>query len=609
MDQVAQIREKIDIVALLSEYLTLKKAGRNFKALCPFHNEKTPSFVISPERQIWHCFGGCNKGGDVYSFLMEYEKVDFPEALRILAKRAGIELLSQSYSSGETSKKERLYQINSLAKEFYHYVLTKHSAGKKALNYLKNRGIDPKVIETFALGFAPNKGNALVNYLVDKKRFAKDEVLNAGLAFQPFGRLRAREDGLVDFFRGRLMFPLIDHRDNVVGFAGRILDNSDAVSKYINTRETLIYHKGEQIYGLNITKDAIRRVGQAIVVEGEFDVLSCFQNGVGNVIAVKGTALTEPQVNLLGRFTQKITFCFDGDKAGQEAIKRSLVVVEKKGLTPTVIEIPGMKDPDEAISDNPASFKKAVKEDVSVYDYLLKHALLSVDLATAEGKKKVADLMLPFVAQISNEIIKEHYLKKIADALDTTYESIAKEIERLSSKQDKIAPSAPAKTKRSKEETLEEYLLALIVQSQRPRSAIQKTIGVLSDSISRDRAYHKIMDRLLTHFESSPKPLSFKGDDEKFDSKMFAKGLPEELVPAFDTSALFPLPVFESEEKLLTEVEKAARKLKIVYVHEQMRKIAEEIKEKEKAGQEKEIEVLQKQYSDLASNLQAVVLK
>jgi DNA primase len=595
MDQVAQIREKIDIVALLSEYLTLKKAGRNFKALCPFHTEKSPSFVVSPERQIWHCFGGCNKGGDVYQFLMEYEKVDFPEALRILAKRAGIELKNREFDRGESSKKERLYQVNSLAKEFYHYVLTKHPAGKTALKYLKNRGIDERVIKTFMLGFSPQSGNGLVKYLVGKKRFAREEVIDAGLAYQ-------RGGDLGDFFRGRLMFPLIDHRDNVVGFAGRILDNADKTAKYVNTRETLIYHKGEHIFGLNITKDAIRREAQAIIVEGEFDVLSCFQNGVGNVIAVKGTALTEAQVTLLARFTQKITFCFDADNAGQEAIKRSLVVVEKKGLSPTVIEIPGQKDPDEAITENPAAFKKAVKEDLPVYDYLLTHTLSAADVSTAEGKKKVADTMLPFIAQITNEIVKEHYLKKVADALDTTYESIARETERLAKKDtQKVQVHAP-EVKRSKEEILEEYLLALIVQSSRPKIAIQKTIAILSDSMSRERAYHKIMDHLLLHFK--------KTDD--FDGKLFADGLPKELLPAFDTSVLFPLPVFDSEEKLIAEVEKAANKLKYAYIHEKMKKLAFEIKQKEKEGTsassaqaEKDGENRKKQYSDLASHLQA----
>ncbi|MGH9856735.1 MAG: DNA primase, partial [Acidobacteriota bacterium] len=328
MDEVAQIREKIDIVALISEYVPLKKAGRNFKAPCPFHTEKSPSFVVSPERQIWHCFG-CQKGGDCYTFLMEYERLEFPEALRLLAKRTGIELAQRGASKGLISQKERLYQANSLAKEYYHYVLTKHKAGERARSYLKNRGITEKVMQTFMLGFSPSNGTALSQYLTQKKRFSNEEVVAAGLAFQRGQRIQ-------DFFWGRLMFPLIDHRDNVVGFSGRLLEPKENVGKYVNTRETLIYHKGEHFYGLSVTKDAIRRADQAIIVEGEFDVISCFENGIANVVGVKGTALTESQVNLLARFAQKITFCFDGDKAGQEAIKRSLAIVEKKGITPTV---------------------------------------------------------------------------------------------------------------------------------------------------------------------------------------------------------------------------------------------------------------------------------
>ena len=599
MDQVAQIREKTDIVSLLSEYITLKKAGRNFKANCPFHSEKTPSFVVSPERQIWHCFGGCNKGGDVYSFLMEYEKLEFPEALRMLAKRAGVTLTSGIESSGQAFQKESLYKINSLAKEYYHFVLTKHKAGKNALEYIKKRGINDKVIETFALGFSPATGTALSDYLIKKKKISSKDVIDAGLGFQ-------RGGNVVDFFRGRLMFALIDHRDNVVGFSGRDLTNSDNTSKYINTRETLIYHKGEHFYGLNITKEAIRRENQVIVVEGEFDVLSCFQNGVANVVAVKGTALTDMQANLLSRFSQKITFCFDADKAGQEAIKRSLVVVEKKGLTPTVIDIPGAKDPDEAIATNPASFKKAVKEDIPIYDYLLAKALSSEDIETADGKKKIADELLPFIAQITNEIIKEHYLKKIADSLSTSYESIAKEAERVVKKETKPLNKVPAiDVKRSKQETLEEYVLALIVQSEKPKESLKKAVNIFSDSMTKERAYHKIMDRLLMHFESS----------ESFDGIKFAQELPKELLVAFDTSLLFPLPVFSDEDKLIIEIEKAAKLLKAVYVQDKLKKLAQEIKEIEgketqptptaSAGDAKALKDLKKQYSDLSSHLQA----
>jgi DNA primase len=586
MDQVAQIREKIDIVSFISEFISLKKAGRNFKANCPFHGENTPSFVVSPERQIWHCFG-CGKGGDVYTFLMEYERLEFAEALRTLAKRTGIVLESQKATSGVTSKKERLYEVNSFAKEFYHYVLTKHQVGKQAREYLANRGVTQKVIETFMLGFAPRVGNALVKYLLEKKHYKREDLMEAGLAFT--GRT-----GLVDFFRGRIVFPLIDHRDNVVGFAGRVLE-ADAPSKYINTRETFIYHKSEHVFGLNITKEAIRREKQVILVEGELDVLSCFEHGVGNVIAVKGTALTEAQVTLLSRFASKITFCFDDDKAGQEAIKRSLVVVEKKGLTPTVIVIPNGKDPDEALKKEPGLFKKAVKEDIGVYDYLLTKLVKENNVSTAEGKKAISGEFLSFVGPIQNEIVKEHYLRKLSREVGTSYESIAKELQRFSQKQ--IVQKAPvvAKQKRPREEVLEEYLLALIIQSENPKVTVKKAVKILSESMSRERAYQKILFHLLEHVELN----------EQFDGMRFGDSLPQELVPSFNTSALFPLPIFAEEKHLHSEVEKIASSLKRFYLQKRLKELAGEIKEHADEEGEK-VEKLKKKYSELASQLQAI---
>ncbi len=590
MDQVAQIREKIDIVSFISEYLSVKKAGRNFKANCPFHGEKTPSFVISPERQIWHCFG-CGKGGDVYTFLMDYEKLEFAEALRHLAKRTGIELVSQKGTSGITSKKELLYEINNFAKEFYHYVLTKLPAGKNAREYLEKRGVTQKVIETFRIGFSPSSDHALVDYLIKKKKYTKEDVVEAGLTF--YGR-----SGLVDFFRGRLMFPLIDHRDNVVGFAGRVL-TGDVPSKYINTRETLVYHKGEHVFGLNVTKDAIRREKQVILVEGEFDVLSCFEHGVGNVVAVKGTALTEQQVNLLGRFVSKITFCFDGDKAGQDAIKRSLPIVEKKGLTPTVIVIPSGKDPDDALKEEPGLFKKAVKEDIGVYDYLLQKLVSDNDISTAEGKKQAVSEFLSFIQTVQNEVVKEHYLRKLSTEVGTSYESIVKELQRVSQRQVVVPQQPVEKKKRPRDEMLEEYLLALIIQSEKPKDMLNSAVAILSESMSRERAYQKILSHLL---ES---PFVKTSEDKHFDHKEFGDSLPEELVPSYNTSLLFPLPLFEDQKKLLAEVEQTAANLKRFYLQKKLKDLGQEISEQEKEENDEQLEKLRKTYSELASQLQA----
>lgn len=579
MDQVSQIRDKIDIVSLLSESLTLKKAGRNLKAVCPFHNEKSPSFMVSPERQIWHCFG-CGKGGDIYTYLMEYEKIDFAEALRILAKRAGVELVQSKEQIGISSRKERLYGLNKLAAEYYHYILTKHAAGKKAYEYLQTRGVSEKVIETFQLGFSPT-GNALAKYLLQKKKYPKDDLYEAGLAF-PKGY------DTVDFFRGRLMFPLIDHRDNIVGFSGRILDNNADTSKYINTRETLIYHKGEQFYGLNITKDAIRKAGQAILVEGEFDVISCFQEGISNVVAVKGTALTPLQVNLIGRYAQKVSMCFDGDKAGQEAMKRSLPIIEEKNLQATVIVTPDGKDPDEALKNNPTAFKIAVKNDISVYDYLFEQSTTSYDLQTAEGKKQVADSFLPVISGMTNEIVREHYLKKLSAVLATTYESITKELERRKKPQ-VVQKKSETVEKRSRDDILEEYLISLIMQYESPKIAMEKAVSILSDLISKEKAYQKILNHLTAHFQSG----------DSFNGEQFSQDLPKELHPAFNKSILFPLPSFSSQTLFLSEVEKVAKELRELYLRDKIKKLSEEISEKEDKGKEDETESLKKEYSKL----------
>lgn len=586
MDPVAQIREKLDLVSFIGEFITVKKAGRNFNALCPFHGEKSPSFIISPERQLWHCFG-CGKGGDIYTFLMEYEHMEFSESLRFLAKRAGVELQSGSYDTSATSRKDQLYAVNAIAAEYYHYILTKHEAGKEALHYVKNRGIDERLIKTFKLGFSPISGKALSSYLQKKKQYQPEDLAEAGLGIQ-----RGRD--VLDFFRGRLMFPLIDHRDNVTGFSGRLLDEKTGFGgKYINTRDTVIYHKREQVFGLNITKEAIRKENQVILVEGEFDVMACFQNGIGNVVAVKGTALTEQQVNLLGRYAQKITVCFDGDNAGQEALKRSLPILEKKGVTTTVIAIPSGKDPDESLRTEPGLFKKAVKNDVNVYDYLFDQTITTYPVSSPDGKRKIGESLLPVISGIQNAIVREHYLRKLSTSLHTTYESIIKELERLQKRENNPQPVTIPKTQRSREETLEEYLIALILQYEKPNEALQNTIKVLSDSMNPDRAYQKVVTHLLTHFEKN----------DHFDHNQFGTLLPSELLPAYNTSLLFPLPLFGSPEKQLQEVQKVASQLREIYLKQKLKVLTEQIKEKEQTGNAEEAAKLKEEYSSFVARL------
>lgn len=588
MDDVAQVREKIDIASLISEYVPLKKAGRNFKAACPFHNEKTPSFVVSPERQIWHCFG-CGKGGDCYTFLMDYENLEFLEALRILAKKAGIELSETDFVKKDTSKKEKIYSVNKISSDFYHYILTKHNAGKKALEYLtKVRKIDPRLIETFLIGFSPIQGDILSKYLIEKKKYKTQDLIEAGLSFTRPGRI-------VDFFRGRLMFPLFDHRDNIVAFSGRVLQDDAAQSKYVNTRDTLVYHKGSMFFGLNLAKEEIKQKERAIIVEGEFDVISCYSAGIKNVIAIKGTALTENQVILISRFSQKVTLCLDRDEAGFEAIKRSLEALEKKGLTTTVVDLGEYKDPDEAIKKDPVFFKKAVSHDIGVYDFLISSFLKKYNKETGEGKKKITQNLLPFISKIDNEIIKEHYLKTLAKELDASLETLQKEMNKVGKKEpDNLSFAGAKKDKRGRKEILEEYLLSLILQSESVEDHFKLSNEILEDYEFELPSYKKIFENLKSYFINNP----------NFSIKLFAKALPKETIALFDTRYILPLPKFEEQGKYTQEIEKVVKELKVLDLKNKIKVIAQAINKKEK--DRKETRALQMQLSSLLKILQGL---
>lgn len=585
MDHISQIREKIDIVALISEYLPLKQMGRNFKRTCPFHNEKTPSFVVSPERQIWHCFG-CNRGGDAFTFLMEYENLEFPEALRILAKKAGVELVTSRFETGISSQKETIYRMNRLAAEFYHYLLVKHNVGRKAYQYLaEERKIKPQVIETFTLGFSPNVGNKLSQYLQQKKGFSKKDLLVSGLSFE-------RQAEVMDFFAGRIMFPLFDHRDNVIGFSGRIFGPSTNSglnsSKYVNTRETLVYHKGSTFFGLNIAKQDIKKEDKAIIMEGEFDVMSSFQEGVRNVVAVKGTALTESQVNLLSRFTSKISLCFDKDSAGQEAVKRSIPILEKKGIAITLVDIPAGKDPDELVHQNSTELKKAVKNEIGIYDFLFSQSFSHFDKTTANGKKNISDELLPFFSAIENEIIKEHYLKKLSQGLDISYESIIKQIEKLQKRSDKSLDSVK-RDKKSRRELLEQYLVSILVQNKETGELVKKTAKALANFKFQTPSYQRIFSLLVDYINHN----------SMFNSSSFAKTLQKELIEAFDICFLLPLPKNLDQEKIIEEIDRVVNDLVSLDIHARIKGLTDKIKEKENRQELEDIEALQQELSRL----------
>ena len=579
MDQASTVREKIDIVNLISEYIPLKKMGRNFTTTCPFHNETTPSFVVSPERQIWHCFG-CAKGGDAFTFLMEYENLEFIEALRILAKKAGVEL-KLSGSSISSSKKEQIYSLNSLAAEYYHYVLTKHKAGEKALSYLLNRGMNEKLIKTFNIGFAPSGGEDLSKFLINKKKYSKFDLSEAGLSIP-------KQNRTIDFFRNRIMFPLVDHRGNIVGFSGRVIDSEDQGPKYINTRDTIVYHKGSMFFGLNLAKDEIKKEQVAIVMEGEFDVISAFKEGITNVVGLKGTALTEQQALLLSRFAPKVALCLDQDSAGIEAIKRSIPVLEKRSLTTTVVVAPD-KDPDESLKNNPVAFKIAVKNAAEVYDFMIEKAIKENDPKTAEGKKKITDQILPLLSLVQNEIVKEHYLKKLSQEIDTSFESLLKQIDKKNEEPEKKITNQKVKIERR--EMLEEYLLGLILQSENINEKLTKSKDILITYKFQVPSIGKIFSELYVIYQ--------KQND--FDVKNISNVLSKELMPIFDKCYLMPLPKFETAVKTEEEIIRVSKDLRIMSLKERIKEISSDLKNKKE--NEEQIAMLQEEISDITSQI------
>jgi DNA primase len=585
-DQLEEIKRKIDIVQFINQYVPLKKAGRNFKALCPFHSEKTPSFIVSPERQIWHCFGACNEGGDIFKFLMKIENIDFGEALRELAKRTGVKLTSYR-PTAEEKQKQLLYEINHLAAEFYHYLLLNHPAGKRALNYILGRGITRESLEKFKLGYAPNMWEGLQKFLVGKKGYRVEDLEKAGLVIKSeTGR------GFYDRFRHRLMFPLKDHRGNICGFAGRVLDPQVKEAKYVNTPETLIYHKSDLLYGLHENKDEIKKADEVVLVEGELDAISSWQVGVKNVVAVKGSALTPRQVQLLGRFTKNITFALDADIAGDQAARRGIEIADSAGIAMKVVEIKGGKDPDEVAQKNPKLWQKLVKEAVPVYDYFLDSAFWKFDSKTAEGKRKIGQELVPVLAKISNRIVQAHYIQVLGEKLGVGEEVIGEEIAKfnssLSSPPVKISQETGKKERR---EILEEHLLALAFQSGNWQWLRKRKTLSLVETPRFARILEVVGEYLKKH--------------KTLNSQKLAAMLPPELEENFNQLYLLDLEVIlRDEDKLVGEFQKTLYQLEKLHLKEKLKNLAREIEKLEKQkDQTKKVEKLSSEFRDLGKKL------
>ena len=425
-NNIEKIKERVDIVDLISSYLKLQKAGVNYKAKCPFHNEKTPSFSVSPERQVWHCFG-CGKGGDQFTFVQEIEGADFPEALRILARRAGVEL--EHFDRSLQNEKTRLLEICELASRFFEKQLWHSNAGAKVLAYLKDRGVEESSVREFQLGYAPDSWDSLSAFL-KSRGYGEQEIFNAGLS------VKKETGGYYDRFRSRITFPVLDINGQTVGFTGRDFDSGKKedreikLAKYVNTPQTLIYDKSRVIYGLDKAKIEIRKKDKCVVVEGNMDVILSRQAGAENVVASSGTALTEQHLKTIKRYTNNLALCFDQDSAGSNATERGISLALQQGLNVGVIQIEDLecKDPADYVKKYGAKLQELFEKTKPVVEFFISYALKIFDPETANGKKMVAAKVLPVIKKIPNEVEKSAWIAELALRLKTKEEILLEQL-------------------------------------------------------------------------------------------------------------------------------------------------------------------------------------
>jgi DNA primase len=553
---VEEIKKRIDIVDFIGSFISLKKTGRNFKALCPFHQEKTPSFIISPERQIWHCFGACGDGGDIIKFLMKWENLTFFEALRELAKKAGVQIKKIDFEDKSWEKKKRFLAMNQLAADFFQFVLLKTDYGKKALNYLYQRKIKTSTIKTFNLGYAPLSWNSLFSFL-KRKKYEEEEMLENGLL------VRSEKGSFYDRFRGRLIFPIYDSRGNIIAFSGRTLIENDKEAKYINSPETPLYHKRETLFGFHLAKESIKKQNNVYIVEGEFDMITPYQAGFYNFVAIKGSALTKEQLMILKRYTERVTLTLDADISGLEAIKRGIEEAEKFDFDVNVVVLDFAKDPDEAIKTNLEKFRDLIKRPIGVYDFLIDLTFKKYPEKTAYDKKKISEELIPYLSEIKNNIVQSHYIKKVSSLLEVTEQSVQNLIKRnLLNKKRKqeFIPVKKLDNKQSHMILVERYLLSFIFQNNSPFAISDLIFSIILPEDFSLPSLEKIAKKFL----------EFKNNNKEFILEKFIDFLPEELRPAFDEIYLFASLDINLENE---EIEKIAAEIKKNSLKRQIKKI------------------------------------
>ncbi|MGQ9502217.1 MAG: DNA primase [Anaerolineae bacterium] len=482
MQIIEEIKDRIDIVDFISSYVSLKKAGRTYKGLCPFHTEKTPSFVVFPHTQTWHCFGACGIGGDIFSFLMRREGLDFSEALRRLAERAGVALeLAGPRSEAGEQKRSRLIEMHMLAAQYYHHLLRRSSEAEGARNYLAQRKINLDTAERFQLGYALNTWEGLKSFLLERG-YSEQELIEGGLIVK-----KEESESTYDRFRNRLMIPIRNIRGQVIAFGARALNPND-VPKYLNSPQTLLFDKGHTLFGIDVAAPAIRQTDQAVLVEGYMDVLSAHQAGYSNVVAGMGTAFTEAQLQQLKRLTRRLVLALDADAAGSAATLRGIEtargalesdsqpVFTSHGLIRferhldvdiRIAVLPEGRDPDDILRDSPEEWPHIISKALPVVSFVMRALAAQADLSTAREKTRLVRQVLPLIREVGNEVERDHYISELAQLVKVNERALLSELQHLSISPTRtravVASRATEEDGEKSDFGVEEHLLALVM--------------------------------------------------------------------------------------------------------------------------------------------------
>jgi DNA primase len=571
---VQEIKGRLDIIDILGEYLKLRKVGAGYQALCPFHNEKTPSFYISPERQTYKCFG-CGAYGDIFSFMMEIEGIDFKEALHLLARRAGVEI-SPAHTQLRSEQKA-LYDVCNKSAEFFVNQL-ESEVGQRAKEYLIKRGISEESIANWRIGYAPEKWTALLDDLQDKG-FKKEVILAAGMAVK-----HPEKQTVYDRFRGRIMFPIANLQGQIIGFGGRVFEGDEESAKYINSPQTLIYDKSKAIYGLDKAKLAIREKGQIILSEGYTDVIMSHQSGFTQTVATSGTALTQGQLSILKRYSENILMAFDMDSAGNMATQRAIALAQEEGFLVKVVTMEVGLDPAEMILKSPEEWSGRIEKAKSVLDFYFELAFRDNDPKTPEGRRQIARLILPLLGSLSDRIEQSHWVQELSRRLKADEKDIWAEVERIGKTEPESAPESAVRKPRaltqdhlSRKDRLERRIVGMLLLDQKYHCLVDKEDKKLFSQWA-----HDIIDCLA---------------DETLEEKRKASRNLDNLIN------VLALEIEADQVSVDQEMAVCLGELKRMIIQEKMRGLTEQIAQAERDQKPKKAQLLMKELHQLSQDL------